>query len=129
MVRTYLALIALFFASPVLAHSDHKFTKGPNGGHIVDAGGGSQHWELVASGNSLTLYVTDADEKPVDAAGGSATGQVLIGGKKTEVTFAPASGNTLTATGDFVAAKGMKVIVKSANIGGQSHQARLTPMQ
>jgi hypothetical protein len=129
MLRTLWILAALVLTSPALAHSDHKFTKGPNGGHIVDAGGGKQHWELVAAGSQLTLYVTDADEKPVDAAGGSATGQVLIGGKKADVTFAPASGNTLTATGDFTSSKGMKVIVKSTNIGGQSFQARLTPMQ
>lgn len=129
MMRIFVALLTLVFMGPAFAHSDSKFTKGPMGGHIVDAGGGKQHWELVADGNTLTLHVTDADEQPVDAAGGSATGQVLIGGKTIEVTFKPASGNTLTATGDFTASKGMKVIVKSSNIGGQSLQARLTPLQ
>jgi hypothetical protein len=129
MMRLFVGLLALAFFSPAFAHSDSKFTKGPMGGHIVDAGGGKQHWELVAEGSTLTLHVTDADEQPVDAAGGSATGQVLIGGKTIEVTFKPASGNTLTATGDFTAAKGMKVIVKSSSIGGLSLKARLTPLQ
>lgn len=129
MMRFFIGLLALTLSFPAFAHSDSKFIKGPMGGHIVDAGGGKQHWELVAQGNTLTLHVTDADEKPVNTAGGSATGQVLIGGKTVDVTFKPASGNTLTATGDFTAAKGMKVIVKSSNIGGQSFQARLTPLQ
>jgi hypothetical protein len=34
----------------------------------------------------------------------------------------------LTATGDFTAAKGMKVIVKTTNVGGESFQARLAPL-
>jgi hypothetical protein len=129
MKRLIIAAIGVMLAGPAVAHSDHKFTKGPNGGHIVDAGGGKQHWELVASGGELTLYVSDSGEKPVDTEGSSATGQVLIGGKTVTVTFAPAGGNTLKATGDFSAAKGMKVIVKTDMVGGQSMQARLTPMQ
>ena len=129
MKRLLLAAMGIMLAWPVLAHSDHKFTKGPHGGHIVDAGGGKQHWELVASGGELTLYVSDADEQPVDTQGGAATGQVLVGGNTVNVSFAPSGGNTLKATGDFTAAKGMKVIVKTDKIGGQSMQARLTPMQ
>jgi hypothetical protein len=49
------------------------------------AGGGKQHWELVAKGNELTLHVLDADEKPIAVDGGSAKGQVLIGGKRSIV--------------------------------------------
>ena len=58
MIRVFIAAAFLAFAGPVLAHSDSKFIQGPNGGHIIDAGHGAQHWELVASGNELTLYVT-----------------------------------------------------------------------
>ena len=110
------------------AHSDSKWTKGPQGGHIVDAGGGKQHWELVAKGNELVLYVLDANEKPVNVDGGSAKGQVLLGGKTYNVDFKPAGDNTLKATGDFTAAKGMRVIVKTDKVGGQSFQARLAPL-
>jgi hypothetical protein len=115
-------------AGSALAHSDSKWTKGPQGGHLVDAGKGKQHWELVAKGNELTLYVLDADEKPLKVDGGSAKGEVLIGGKTYKVDFKPAGGNTLKATGEFTAAKGMKVIVKTDKIGGQSFQARLAPL-
>lgn len=128
MLRALLVILSLAFAGSAFAHSDSKWTKGPQGGHIVDAGGGKQHWELVANGNELTLYVLDADEKPVNVDGGSATGQVLIKGKTQNVAFKPAGGNTLKATGDFTAAKGMRVIVKTDKVGGQSFQARLAPL-
>ncbi len=129
MIRTIVVAVLLAIASPVLAHSDSKFNLGPNGGHIIDAGGGAQHWELVAAGNELTLFVTDSAEKPVDTAGGKADASVLVGGKTHKVTFAPAGENTMKASGDFEAAKGMKVIVKTDGVGGESFQARLTPLK
>src|SRR5215218_6187939 len=125
MLRTLALILTLALAGPAFAHSDSKWTKGPQGGHIVDAGGGKQHWELVAKGNELILYVLDAAEKPVNVDGSSAKGQVVIGGKTHNVDFKPSGGNALKATGDFTAAKGMKVIVKTDKVGGQSFQARL----
>lgn len=126
----FLALIAaLGLASPALAHTDSKFTKGPNGGHLVDAPGGTQHLELVAAGGDLTLHVSDKDEKPVATAGGSAEAQVLISGKSYTVALSPAGDNTMKGAGSFTAAKGMRVILKTKNVGGASHQVRLTPLQ
>jgi hypothetical protein len=122
------AALCFAVASPTFAHSDHKWMKGPQGGHIVDAGGGKQHWELVAKGHEMTLYVLDADEKPLSTEGGTAKGQVLINGKTHDVDFKPAGSNTMTATGEFTAAKGMKVIVSTSKVGGESFQARLAPM-
>jgi hypothetical protein len=128
MLRALVLILSLAFAGSAMAHSDSKWTKGPQGGHIVDAGGGKQHWELVAKGNELTLYVLDADEKPIKVDGGSAKAQVLIGGKTHNVEFKPAGSNMLKATGEFTAAKGMRVIVKTDKVGGQSFQARLAPL-
>jgi hypothetical protein len=118
--------LTLALAGPALAHSDSKWTKGPQGGHIVDAG--KQHWELVANGNELTLYVLDADEKPLKVETGSAMAQVLVDGKSHTIEFKPAGGNILKATGEFTAKKGMKVIVTTTKVGGQSFQARLAPL-
>ncbi len=129
MLKLLALVAALGFASPVLAHTDSKFTKGPNGGHLVDAPGGSQHLELVAAGGDLTLHVSDKDEKPIDTAGGSAIAQVLIQGKSHTVALAPAGGNIMKGRGSFTAAKGMRVILKTKNLGGASHQVRLTPLQ
>ena len=128
MLRVIAVILSLAMAATAFAHTDSKWTKGPQGGHIVDAGGGKQHWELVAKGNELTLYVSDADEKPVNVDGGSAKAQVLIGGKTHNLELKPAGDNTLKATVPFTAAKGMKVIVKTDKVGGQSFQARLAPL-
>ena len=129
MIRAFIVVAVLAFSSPVLAHSASKFVRGPHGGHIIDAGGGAQHWELVASGNQLMLYVTDSTEKPVDTKGGSAEAIVLVGGKRQKLEFTPAGENTMKAIGDFKATKGMKVIVKTKGVGGKSFQARLTPLK
>jgi hypothetical protein len=125
----YLTLALTFIlAGPVLAHTSSQFTKGPHGGHLVDAAGGKQHLELVAKDSELTLYVSDQDEKPVDTAGGTAEAQVLVGGKTHKVVLKPAGSNTMKGTGNFSAAKGMRVILKTTKVGGQSHQTRLTPL-
>lgn len=129
MLKYLLVALSLVFAGPAAAHSDSKFVKGPNGGHLVDAGGGKQHWEMVAKDGDLVLYVTDGDEKPIDTAGGAADAQVLVGGKNYMVALAPAGANMLKGTGPFTAAKGMRVIVKTNKVAGQSFQARLTPLQ
>jgi hypothetical protein len=128
MLKSLIIAAALVIASPAFAHTDSKFTKGPNGGHIVDAPGGVQHLEMVAKGGELTLYVTDANEKPVATDGGSAEAQVLVSGKKYSVALTPAGGHIMKGKGDFVAAKGMRVILKTKNVGGGSHQVRLTPL-
>jgi hypothetical protein len=43
-------------------------------------------------------------------------------------SWKPAGGNRLKASGDFTAVKGMRVIVKTDKVGGQSFQARLAPL-
>jgi hypothetical protein len=126
MLRTFAVLLSLVLTSPAFAHSASKWTKGPQGGHIVDAG--QQHWELVANGGELVLYVLDGDEKPVKVETGTAKAQVFIDGKTHNVEFKPAGGNMLKATGEFTAKKGMKVIVTTGKVGGQSFQARLAPL-
>jgi hypothetical protein len=128
MLRALTLIFSLLAAGAAFAHSDSKWTNGPQGGHIIDAGGGKQHWELVAKGNELILYVFDANEQPVNTEGGSAKGQVLMGGKTINVDFKPAGGNVLKATGAFTAAKGMKVIIKTDKVGRESFQARLAPL-
>ena len=38
MLRALVVILSLALAGPAFAHSDSKWTKGPQGGHIVDAG-------------------------------------------------------------------------------------------
>ena len=129
MLRAVVLILSLALTGPAFAHSDSKWTKGSQGGHIVDAGGGKQHWELVATGSELTLYVLDANEKPIaDASSGSVKGLVLLGGKTFKVEFKPVGGNMWKASGEFTAAKGMKVVITTDKVGGESFQARLAPL-
>ena len=86
MLRALMLILSLAFAGSAFAHSDSKWTKGPQGGHIVDAGGGKQHWELVAKGNELVLYVLDANEQPVNVDGSGAKGQAYSLAKPTTLT-------------------------------------------
>jgi hypothetical protein len=126
MVRAIALILGFVIVSPAFAHTDTKWTKGSQGGHLVDAG--KQHWELVAKGNDLVLYILDDKEKALEAQSGGAKARVLIGGNTYNVDFKPAGGNMWKATGDFTAAKGMRVIVTTTNVGGQSFQARLAPL-
>jgi hypothetical protein len=126
MLRAFAVILGLVLAGSVFAHTDTKWTKGPQGGHIVDAG--KQHWELVAKDNELTLYVLDDEEKPLAAQTGEAKARVRIGGMIYTLEFKPAGGNSWKATGEFTAAKGMRVIVTTTKVGGQSFQARLAPL-
>jgi Transposase, Mutator family len=84
--------------------------------------------KAVYVGNELVLYVLDANEKPIHVDSSSAKGQVLLGGKTYNVDFKPAGTNTLKASGEFNATKGMRVIVKTDKVGGHSFQARLAPL-
>ena len=77
-------------AGSAFAHSDSKWTKGPQGGHIVDAGGGKQHWELVAKGNELTLYVSTPTRSRSMSKVAAPRARCLLGGKTYNVDFKPA---------------------------------------
>ena len=76
----------------------------------------------------LTLYVMDEDEKPINTGGGTVKAQVLVAGKMYDVEFKHSGGNMWKTTGDFTAAKGMRVIVTTNKVGGQTFQARLAPL-
>lgn len=115
--------MAAALAAPVAAHE--KPVKGPNGGQLVDSSSG--HWELVANGGELTVHVTDASDKPVATKAAKGTATVLAAGKTIKVDLMPAEPNMLKGKGDFVAAKGTKVIVSLENIGPKPEQVRFTP--
>ena len=129
-LKTTLSVLALSaaFASGTLAAGDgHKHeAKETHGGQIIDTADG--HWELVAKGGELTVYVTDKAVKPVATKAAKGTATVLVGGKTVKVDLTPAEPNLLKGKGDFVAAKGMKVIVALDNIGTKAEPVRFTPL-
>jgi hypothetical protein len=83
-MRRFLLLPLLFIASIALAHD---VVKGPNGGLVRH--GGMYHLELVTKNTDLTVYLTDKDDKPVDAVPSSVRATVLTGGSTHTVTLTP----------------------------------------
>jgi hypothetical protein len=106
------AFVALGATGPALAHEDHG--KPQHGGIVAEAA----HYqaELVASAERLTLFITDHG-KPLPTAGGSAKLTLLVAGKKSEVTLAPAGDNRFEASGSFTL--GGARAVASLNVPGQ----------
>lgn len=82
------------------------------------------HFELVAEGGTLALYVRhlDGSEEAVDGAKASAT--VLAGGKTEVVTLAPSGGNVLKGSGGFSVGKGTTIVVSVTLPGHATEQAR-----
>ena len=124
-IRNLTLTVGLLLSGSAGAHE--SATKGPNGGQLLDAPGG--HWELVAKGGELSLYVIDAAEKPVATKAAKGTATVLVGGKTIAVELAPAEPNMLQGKGDFVSEKGMKVIISVQNLGDKPGTVRFTPLE
>lgn len=126
MIERRFLLVAAFAATlPVTAHA-HEPRRGPNGGQKVDIGTG--HAELVAEGNTLRLYLFDAADRPLAAAGATAQAVVLAGGRQATVALAPVRDNFLEGRGDFTSARGMRAVVTLTLQGQRPAQARFTPM-
>ncbi len=91
MILSRLALsAALLAASGAYAHE----AAGTHGGRVADAG--DFHVELVTKGESVDVYVSDAKQKPVAAAGFKGTAILVVGGKPARVPLEPADGNRMT---------------------------------
>lgn len=91
-MRSFLpSLVAgLFAATAAHAHE----TSGQHGGRVADAG--KFHVELVAKGDTVEVFVTDGEQKPLPAAGFKGTAILVVGGKPTRVPLEPDAGNRLT---------------------------------
>ncbi len=93
-IRAALFAAAFLFA-PAAAFA-HGAPPAPAHGGTVAEGSG-EHWvELSVSGEQMTAWVSDEDNKPIPAAqlGGKAT--VLIDGKTQTVPLSPAADNSVT---------------------------------
>ncbi len=75
----FLAALAFATCLSVTAHA-HAPRPGPNGGLKVDAG--NMHADLLADGtNTVTVYLFDAEDRPVESAGFKANAIFVIDGK------------------------------------------------
>lgn len=86
-MKIYHALIgALLVASPAAAHD----TPSLHGGRTTDAG--AYHVELVVKANVVDVFIRDAGERPVGAAGFKGTAVLVVGGKSERVVLEPVDG-------------------------------------
>jgi hypothetical protein len=131
--RLFGALAALTFLAatgPVHAHGDatHEPMKASHGGQLQEAG----NWrlELVqkqnAAGNTLLVYVTDHDGKPVTSAGLTGTATILAGKEKQNAPLTPNGENRLKGVARYDVKAAPKVVVAVSG-GGKTEQARFTP--
>lgn len=101
----------------------HEAAKGPNGGLRVDAG--KYHVELVADGSSkVTVFLTDAENMPVPAAGFKGNAILVIDGKSQRILLEPADGSKLSGTAPVGVAAGVKGAVQLTAPDGTTAQAK-----
>ncbi|MGQ0664102.1 MAG: hypothetical protein ACT4P2_11060 [Pseudomonadota bacterium] len=112
--------VLAFAVAPGLAH-DQPAT-GPNGGPVADFAG--NHMELVVADGLVTIYLTDANAKAIDAKGASASAVVLANKKQEMVPLAHVKANMMQGKGGFLAAKDLRVVVSIALPGKSPAQIR-----
>lgn len=117
-MRSSILAAALLIAGAAHAHE----TTGPNGGRLVDAG--NLHVELVSSGKSVNVFVTDANDKPVPAADIKGTAILVIDGKAQRIPLAPAKNNQLTGAAQVAIPDAAKGAVQLQLPGGGTVQGR-----
>ena len=110
---------ALLAATTAYAHGP---SKGTNGGRLVDAG--DYHVEIVAKGTSLSVYINDDQDKPIDAKGFKATGIFVVAGKPQRVELVPQSANKLSGTTQAALPANPKGVVQITLPNGKTVQAK-----
>lgn len=119
MKRPSIFAAALLIAASAYAHGP---AKGPNGGPQVDAG--DYHVEMVTKETSLSVYVNDKQDQPVDAKGLKGTGIFVVAGKPQRIELKPESANKLTGTASVPLPANPKGAVQITLPDGKSVQAK-----
>lgn len=116
------AALAFALLMPVAAEA-HQPRPGPNGGLMVDAG--NYHAELVANGTDVvTVFLFDADDKPIDSAGFKANAILVVGAKPARFPLEPAGGQKLTGKAPGPVKAGAKGAVQLTAPDGSTAQAK-----
>ncbi|WP_051213458.1 hypothetical protein [Rubritepida flocculans] len=124
--RTVLTAFLALGGGPALAHGEGK--RGVNGGIIGDVG--DRHVEVLARDGEIRIWVLDAQDRPVPAAGASGSLIVLAQGRQQTIRLEPAENNAyLVARGEFRADRAMRVVATLTLPGQTQRQARFTPVE
>ncbi|MBS7804486.1 hypothetical protein KIH24_07850 [Rhizobiales bacterium TNE-4] len=122
MRRFFLSLPLVFtLAGASLAHEPRP---GPHGGLKVDAGS-SMHAELVADGTvKVTVFLYDANDKPVAAQGFRANAILIVDGSTQRFALQAAESNKLVGNAPVAVPKGVKGAVQIIGPDGAAVQAK-----
>lgn len=121
-MRMLAVLLALFLMVPGLAFA-HEPRPGPNCGLMVDAG--NYHAELVADGSdTVTVFLFDAADQPIDSAGFKATAILVVNSKPARFALEPAGGQKLTGKAPGAVQAGVKGAVQLTAPDGSTAQAK-----
>ncbi len=112
--------LALAFAAPLTAH---EAAKGHNGGLRVDVG--KYHAELLVDGSTtIAVFLSDADDKPIPAAGFKATAILIIGGKSQRIELKAETASKMVGTAPAPVKTGVKGVVQLTAPDGSTAQGK-----
>ncbi len=112
--------LSLLIGTAAFAHEPRP---GPNGGLKVDAG--DYHAELVADGSeTVTLFLFDGNDQPVESAGIKANAILVVGGKPARFALEPAGGQKMTGKAPSPVEPGVKGAVQITLPDGATLQAK-----
>lgn len=121
-MRPLIASLA-FIACFSLAQA-HEQRIGPRGGALVDAG--SYHVELVTRDKTVEIFVSDAQDKPLPAAGFKALAILAVAGKSIRVMLEPSvDGARLEGTAAQTLPARVKGAVQLTGSDGKTSTGRL----
>lgn len=107
---------------PASALAQQPARRGPNGGPVGTADG--HPIELVLSGTTLTLFVSEENGRPMSSARANGRVTVQAAGQTATVTLAPAEPNRLVATLAAPLAPGARVVFTGTLSDGHRVTAR-----
>ena len=121
---SYIAALSLALSLAMPASSfAHEAAKGQNGGLRVDAG--KYHTEILANGTTtVAVFLSDADDKPIPAAGFKGTAILVIDGKTQRISLEPADGSRLAGTSPVAVQAGVKGVVQLTAPDGTTAQGK-----
>lgn len=121
-MKTLITAFALAILLPATALA-HQPRPGPNGGLMVDAG--SYHAELLADGSeTVTLFLFDAADKPVESAAFKANAILIVNAKPARFSLEPAGGQKLVGKAPGPVAPGATGAVQLTAPDGTTAQAK-----
>ena len=109
---------AALIISSAAAHE----VKGPNGGRVVDAS--PHHIELVVKDKAVSVFVTDANDKPVQVAGFKGLAILTVGGKAQRIALSPQDGNRIAGTANVTVPPNVRGVVQVTGPDGKTAQGR-----